>query len=234
MMRSVSIVFPCYNDRQTIETLVCTTNDILTSRGLEHEIIVVDDGSSDGSRELLQSLSERVPVFRCILHEDNKGYGATIRTGLNAARYPLVFYTDGDGQYDPKDLPILLERMEEGVQIVTGYRRPRKDPIVRVLASRLFYGIVQRVTGLHFRDVSCDCRLMRKEILPALDLRAEGGELGLEILLKSRSLGLRIVECPVSHFPRPHGTSLYFRPSVLLRTLKGVARLVLRRSGDTR
>ena len=217
------MVFPCYNDRDAIGPLIRETRKILQSCCREYEIIVVDDGSTDGSPETLEKLGREIGELRLLFHEKNRGYGSTIRSGFDLVRFPYVFYTDGDGQYGPADMPLLIHRMREDVQIVTGYRGNRQDPWMRILGSRLFYGFVKTFAGISFRDISCDYRLMRKEVLDSLELEAEGGELGLEILLKSHFLGYRVVEWPVAHYPRQHGSSAYFRPRVLAQTVKGVS-----------
>src|SRR5438105_12723022 len=139
MRPSISVFFPAYNDAWTIASLVVTTDHLLRGLADDYEIIVVDDGSPDHVGQILSELQHRYDHLRVVTHARNRGYGAALRSGLSAASKDLVFYTDGDAQYDPRELTLLLGELREGVDVVNGYKLRRGDGIHRKLIGRLYH-----------------------------------------------------------------------------------------------
>ena len=223
---SVSVFFPAYNDAPSIGGLVRTVFDMLNRLALEFEVVVVNDGSRDQTGAVLIALqSELGSRLRVVTHAVNLGYGAALRSGFAAARYPWVFYTDGDGQYDPSQLTSLLALAGEGVGLVNGYKLKRHDPPHRVWIGRIYNALVRALFHIQLSDVDCDFRLIRREIVQPGCLRASGGTICLEIALMAQSSGLSIVEAPVRHYPRLHGQSQFFRLAPLWNTLRELIRL---------
>ena len=134
---SITAFFPCYNDAQTIADLVVEADRQLQMLTIDYEIIVVNDGSSDNSAEVLRTLHTRVPRLKVITHDRNRGYGGALRSGFANATKDFVFYTDGDGQYDVKELPVLLMLMTDDTHFVNGIKMMRHDPPHRVFAGNL-------------------------------------------------------------------------------------------------
>jgi glycosyltransferase involved in cell wall biosynthesis len=219
-------MFPAYNDGGTIPSMVLTA--ILTARELtdDFEVIVVNDGSSDYTAEVLDELARvYAPVVRIIHHPKNRGYGGALRSGFAAATKEWIFYTDGDAQYDPHELKLLVAAMTDGVDMVNGYKIERNDPLHRIVVGHLYRFGVKRLFGLKLRDVDCDFRLMRRRIFDTVQLQANTGVICVELMCKVQYAGFGLAEVPVHHFHRAYGKSQFFNWRRVLRTLVALARL---------
>jgi hypothetical protein len=206
----VSAFFPAFNDEATIERLVSDTIAVLESLSDDFEVIVVDDGSEDGTGEIADRLSVRDPRVRVVHHAKNRGYGGALKSGFASARKGLIFYTDGDGQYDVKELVLLFEKRFEA-DVVNGYKLKRSDPAYRRVAGALYNWLAGNVFGITIRDVDCDFRLMRKDAVSGLNLESEGGAVCLEMVKKMQLEGFTFTEVAVHHYPRADGRSEFFR-----------------------
>jgi glycosyltransferase involved in cell wall biosynthesis len=215
---SITAFFPAYDDAPTIARLVADVEAILAQTADDYEVIVVDDGSTDGTSELLDDLANKRPHVRVVHHATNRGYGAALRTGFAEAAKEFVFYTDGDGQYDVAELTRLLSRMRPDVDVVNGYKLARADPPHRRLLGSLYNRVVSTVFQLPIRDVDCDFRLIRRRALDGVDLTASSGAICVELVHKLNAAGAVFVEVPVHHYPRAHGRSQFFTPGRVLRT----------------
>ncbi len=219
---SVSAFFPCYNDSGTIASMVVVTDRTLRSVTDDYEIIVVSDGSPDHSSEVLEELAARYPRLRIVTHERNRGYGGALRSGFANATKELVFYTDGDAQYDPRELTLLLPKMVEGVDVVNGYKISRSDPLHRIIIGRLYHQIVKTVFGLRLRDVDCDFRLIRRSVFDTVQIKSNSGVICLELMKKIQDAGFTVVEVPVHHYHRAYGKSQFFNFRRIWRVAAGV------------
>ena len=227
---SISAFFPAYNDAATIGGLVEKTFHLLQASGRDFEILVVDDGSRDETPEVLERLLKQYgPAFRVIRHPVNRGYGAALRSGFAAARKDLVFYTDGDGQYDPAELTTLLAHMEPSVGLVNGYKVKRSDPFHRIVIGKVYNAMARRLFGISLRDIDCDFRLLRRTLLDQARLQYDSGVICVEMVYKLERLSCRVVEVPVSHYPRVAGRSQFFRWRAILTTLAQLASLYFSR-----
>ena len=189
----LSIFFPAYNDAGTIASMVVAAE--LTARELtdDYEITVVNDASRDWTAQVLEELTRVYPRLRIVTHEQNGGYGAALRSGFRTATKPLVFYTDGDAQYDPRELALLWRRMmdEPKLDVVNGYKISRSDPFHRVVIGRIYHHTVRLLFGLRLRDVDCDFRLMRRAIFERVTLTKNSGVICLEMMKKVQDAGFR-------------------------------------------
>lgn len=232
-VKSLSVFFPCYNDAGTIASLVFIARSVCKKIDADYEIIVIDDGSTDGSRELLADLEESIPELRVILHEANKGYGGALRSGIAAASKEWVFYTDGDYQYDVRELALLAEQASEEIDWVQGYKIARQDPLHRKLIGRLYHHGVALIFGLRMRDTDCDFRLMRRSLLDKVELRHNSGVICVEMMRSFQDVGGRFVEVPVHHHFRAYGKSQFFNIGRIANVGRDLAklwwRLVVRR-----
>jgi glycosyltransferase involved in cell wall biosynthesis len=221
----LSIFFPAYNDSGTIASLVITA--LRTARKLtpDHEVIVVNDGSKDGTAEILDELARMYPAVRIVHHEKNRGYGGALRSGFAAATRELVFYTDGDAQYDPAEMEALWRRFDDSVDLVNGYKISRSDPLHRIIIGRLYHHTVTLLFGLTVRDVDCDFRMMRRSIFDTVRLEKNSGVICLEMMKKITDAGFRIAEVPVHHYHRAYGRSQFFNFKRLFHTGIDVLRL---------
>jgi glycosyltransferase involved in cell wall biosynthesis len=215
----ISAVLPAFNEAANLEQAVGSMAAALQAQARAFEIIVVDDGSQDGSAELLDRLKSRYPTLRVVRHPVNRGYGAALRSGFDAARLGWVFLMDADNQFDPAQLERLLARAGEA-DIVAGFRKRRRDPLGRRLNAWAFFTLVRLLFGRLVRDVNCAFKLMRRDLLERMNLHSEGALINTEILVLARQLNARIVEVAVDHFPRLSGKQTGANPRVVLRAFR--------------
>jgi glycosyltransferase involved in cell wall biosynthesis len=221
----LTIFFPCFNDAATIGSLVAGAHVVGRESGRDFEILVVDDGSTDNSAAILAALGEPYPELRVVYHGANRGYGAALRSGFSNARKDLVFYTDGDGQYDVLELRKFLPVLQEGVDVVNGYKISRSDPLHRVVIGKVYLVLMRLLFRFHVRDVDCDFRLVRRDALSAISLKHSSGVICLELVKKLELAGFRFVDFPVHHYHRVAGRSQFFNVPRLFATGVNILRL---------
>src|SRR5688572_16367035 len=222
---SLTIFFPAYNDAGTIGSLVIAARQAARSLTPDFEILVINDGSADNTGEIADELARTYPEVRAVHHVKNRGYGGALRSGFREASKELVFYTDGDAQYDPSELTGLWARLTDGVDVVTGYKISRSDPWHRIVIGRVYHHTVKLLFGLAVRDVDCDFRLMRRSVFDRVRLEHNSGVICLEMMKKVHDAGFRIAEVPVHHYHRAFGRSQFFNFRRLTRTAVDVATL---------
>lgn len=215
----LSIFFPAYNDAGTIASLALVAH--MTARTLtdDYEVIVVEDGSPDHTGALLDEMAKHFPWMKVVHHETNRGYGGALRTGFLTASKDVVFYTDGDAQYDPREMVKLWEAFSPAVDFVNGYKISRHDPLHRVVIGRAYHWLVKVAFSLRLRDVDCDFRLMRRSVFEKVRLTRSSGVICVELMKKVQDHGFRIAEVPVHHFHRSYGKSQFFNFPRVFRTL---------------
>lgn len=229
---ALSLVLPCFNEEANVEQAVREAAEAARGVAEVFEIVVVDDGSSDRTAARVRALQARMPEVVLVRHDRNQGYGAALRTGFRAARHPWVFYTDGDAQFDARQL-VAVAPLLDTTLVVAGYRSPRNDgSAVRTLLGRGWTWVANRSLGLSVRDVNCAFKVFPKELLDDIPLRSQGAAIDAEILAEAKRRGLRIEEVPVAHRPRRAGQSTGARPRVALRALWELAWLSLRMRWD--
>jgi glycosyltransferase involved in cell wall biosynthesis len=212
---SISAVLPAYNEVAVIADTVRRTHAALTASGVTAtEVIVVDDGSNDGTGDAARAVAAELGSIRVLSHPRNLGYGAALRTGFEAASGEAVWLLDSDGQFDPGDLGLLLDLWEPG-SLVAGYRARRSDPWPRRLNHAAFFTVVRAVTGPTLRDVNCAYKLFARDL--GVGLRSTGAMISTELALRARDRGCRIVEVAVPHHPRTTGSATGARPAVVAR-----------------
>lgn len=223
----LSVVFPAYNDAGTIPSMVIGARLAARCLSDDYEIVVVNDGSSDHTAEVLSELESVFPELRVIHHPANRGYGGALRTGFASATKELVFYTDGDAQYDPREMALLFEAFETDgdADFVNGIKIGRSDPLHRIVIGRIYHWIVRIAFGLRLADVDCDFRLFRRSIFDEVVLTKDSGVICVELMKKVQDRGFRIREVPVHHFHRAYGKSQFFNFPRVARTLVDLAGL---------
>jgi glycosyltransferase involved in cell wall biosynthesis len=223
---SVSAFFPCFNDGGTIASLVALANETLQEITSDYEIIVVDDGSTDHSVAVLEELlkSGSVPL-RVVRHRCNLGYGGALRTGFAEANKEWVFYTDGDAQYDVAELRKLLALVDDGVDVVQGYKLRRQDVWHRVLLGAVYRKVARIVFCLRICDVDCDFRLIRRSVLQKITLEHNSGVICVELVRKLQDAGARFVEVPIHHYRRTYGRSQFFTAPRIAEVILDMVRL---------
>jgi glycosyltransferase involved in cell wall biosynthesis len=227
----LSYFFPAHNEEANLAGLVEEALATLPSLAESFEIIAVDDGSRDRTAAIADELAAAHPdVVRAVHHPTNLGYGAALRSGLAAARYELVAFTDGDRQFQVRDIGRLTERLggADNPDVVVGLRIKRADPPIRTIYARL-YRLANRIFfGLTVTDVDCACKLFRREALDALRVESGGAFFSAELLIKLRAAGRSVVEVGVPHYPRTAGSPTGAKPSVVFRAVKDFWLLRLR------
>ena len=226
MTEQLSLFFPMYNEAGNIERAVASALAVLPRVAREFEVIVVDDGSADRTAELGQALADRDPRVRLVRHPVNRGYGAAVRSGFEAARYSLVFFTDGDNQFDLEELPLVIDALGE-LDGVSGFRILRRDPPHRRLNSFLYNRLARILFDIPIRDVNCAFKVYRKRILdPVLpELGSTGALINVEMLARMRKRKARFGEVGVHHFPREVGTQTGAKLGVIYRAFADLFRL---------
>jgi glycosyltransferase involved in cell wall biosynthesis len=221
---SVSAFFPAYHDWGTIASQVLLVSRVLRELTDDWEVIVVDDGSTDHTGEVLQELEKACPRLRVVTHPANRGYGGALRSGFAAATKEWVFYTDGDAQYDVRELRLLWQA-REGADLVNGFKIARSDPLHRILVGRLYHWLVKTAFGLEARDVDCDFRLIRRSSLDAFRLTRDTGLICVELVTKLEKCGFRSRYVAVHHYHRLHGRSQFFNFRRVAQVALGLGRL---------
>lgn len=222
---SISAFVLVYNELGNFERTVAGLVSVLSGLCAEFEVIVVDDGSVDGSGPAADALAAEDPRVRVLHHGANRGYGAAVRSGIAACRLPLLFLIDGDGQFDPRELERLLPLIE-GCDLVLGWRRARADGAHRRLFGACWNALTAAALGVHVKDVNCAFKLMRASTVKALPLSSDGALISAELLSRARRRGAVWKEAPVEHYPRLHGVPTGASPDIVLRAFWELARLL--------
>ena len=212
----LSFVFPVLDEEENIGQVIESARKIGQLLKKDFEIVIVDDGSQDESPQIIDAWAQRDARIFSVRHRQNAGYGAALRSGLSKARGELVFFSDSDLQFDLTEIKALLEHAED-VDIVAGYRSPRKDPWHRILIARIWGFIVQILFGLRVRDIDCAFKLFHHRVLETLPLASVGAFINTELLVRASAAGFRIHEVPVTHHRRQHGRQTGARPRVMIR-----------------
>ena len=215
---SISVFFPCFNDSSTIVELVSKTDSILKKLTSNYEVIVIDDKSEDNSREKLKEAKKKYKKLKLVFHKQNKGYGGALKTGFKTATKELVFYTDGDGQYDVGELPLLIDLLTLDVEVVNGIKMDRSDAEYRIFLGNLHKFFNRWVFWLPIYDVDCDFRLIRKRVLDKIILESNSGSICVELVKKLERSGANFREVSVHHYPRKYGQSQFFRLDRIVKT----------------
>jgi glycosyltransferase involved in cell wall biosynthesis len=224
LLPGLSLFYPMYNEEANCEEAVARALEVLPRVAEQFEVIVVNDGSRDGTREIAERLASSDPRVRVVSHPMNRGYGAALRSGIEASRFPWIFYTDGDNQFDLGELPAFVQGHLE-CDLIIGYRSPRSDPWIRRANAAGFNLLCWMVLGVRVKDVDCAYKLFRASIFEGMELRAAGATIDLEILARARRQGARMIERPVRHYPRRFGKQTGARLDVILRAFRELYRL---------
>ncbi|MBV9357706.1 MAG: glycosyltransferase family 2 protein [Chloroflexi bacterium] len=223
----ISAVLPAYNEEAIIERTVRHVAGVLAGLTERYEVVVVNDGSRDATAGVLTALAEQEPdlPLRVVTHAANRGYGAALASGFDAAREELIFLTDGDKQFDVGELRSFLPDMRDDVDLVIGWRRNRADPPLRLLNAWGWKLLVNSLFGYTARDIDCAFKLFRRRVWESLTVHARGATFSAEFIIKARRLGFRVIELPVSHFPRTAGSPTGARPDVIVRAFRELFQL---------
>jgi glycosyltransferase involved in cell wall biosynthesis len=215
---------PAYNEAENIAPQVLDVIENLRTITGDFEVIVVNDGSRDGTAAIVEQLAAGYPQVRLVSHSANQGYGAALYSGFTSANRELVFLTDSDRQFDLRDLHRLMPLIVHA-DVVAGYRAPRRDPFMRVLNGVGWSALVTLLFGYTSRDIDCAFKLFKREILQHISLESRGATFSAEFLVRAKRAGYRIVEVGVTHRPRRAGSQTGARLHVIVRAFRELFRL---------
>jgi glycosyltransferase involved in cell wall biosynthesis len=225
--KELTVFFPCYNEEHNIQRLLKNATNVIPLLVDSYQIIIIDDGSKDKTKEIAESLAGQYKNVEVISHQINRGYGAALRTGFLASTKSWVFYTDGDNQFDIRELENLLP-LADKYDIVSGYRIERKDPFMRKLNAALFNLALFFLFGLKIKDVDCAFKLYKRELFDKIDIISDGALVDAEVLIKAKKLGYNIGQIGVHHYPRTAGKQTGANIRVIFRAFKEIIKLRLK------
>jgi glycosyltransferase involved in cell wall biosynthesis len=221
---SISVFFPCYNEQDNINRVVEQALTALEKLNADFEVIIVNDGSSDGTAQIADEIAGQKDRVRVVHHRTNLGYGAALQSGFKAATKELVFYTDGDGQFDINEMPPLLRLMEQ-YDIVSCYRLNRQDNLIRKINGWCWTKLVCLLFGMKIRDIDCAFKLYKREIFDNIKLISTGALIDAEILARAVRKGYRVTQQGIHHYPRTTGAQTGANLRVILRAFKELLKL---------
>jgi len=221
---SISVFFPCYNEQDNVKRVVEKAVEVLEGMEADFEVIIVNDGSADGTGKAADELAAADNRVRVVHHPQNRGYGAAVQSGIRNAKKELVFFTDGDGQFDTEEIKLLLPLISQN-DIVCGYRLDRKDPFGRKVNGWLWTQLVCILFGMRIRDIDCAFKLFRSEIFEDMKMSSAGALISAEILARATRCGYRIAEVGVHHYPRTTGKQTGAKLKVILRAFRELFKL---------
>jgi glycosyltransferase involved in cell wall biosynthesis len=216
---SLSIFFPAYNEEDNIAEAVRQAEEAVKGITDTYEIIIVDDGSKDKTGQIADSLAKENPHIKVIHHSPNQGYGGAVWSGIQAAKYEYVFFTDADLQFDVRELSKLIEFIPR-YEVVLGYRAKRKDPFMRLLNAKGWNILNRLLFGLRVKDIDCAFKLFKRDVVKDLPVKSRGAMLSAEMLIRLERKGVIFREVPVTHLPRLKGSPTGAKPAVILRAFK--------------
>jgi glycosyltransferase involved in cell wall biosynthesis len=221
---SITVFFPCYNEQDNVTKVVQQAIEVLEGLRADYEIIIVNDGSSDDTGRAADQIAAGHNRVRVIHHPRNLGYGAALQSGFRAAAKELVFFTDGDAQFDLAELPPLLPLMRE-YDIVSCYRMNRQDNFVRKINGWLWTRMTGLLFSLNLRDIDCAFKLFKRAVFDGLKMESTGALISTEILARAARKGYRITQRGVHHYPRTAGKQTGCNPKVIVRAFKELFKL---------
>jgi glycosyltransferase involved in cell wall biosynthesis len=221
---SISVFFPCYNEQENVADTVGKAVDVFKRLGFDYEIIIVNDGSRDDTAKIADGLAAENECIKVVHHPQNLGYGAALQSGFRAATKELVFYTDGDGQFDIEELPPLLPLMAQ-FDIVSCFRINRRDNLIRKINAWCWTKLVCILFSMNIRDIDCAFKLYKRKIFDEIMMKSTGALIDAEILARAINKGYTVTQRPVHHYPRTAGQQTGAKLKVILRAFKELFKL---------
>ena len=231
-MHSVSVVIPAYNEAPNVGKAVADAVAAIEKITSDYEIIVVDDGSRDGTADVLKELMPRFPCLRVARNEPNRGYGGALRRGFEEAGKELILFAPADNQFDLEETASLLALIEQGADIASGHRAERNDPLIRRLNAFGWNSTIRVLFGFLSSDIDCGFKLFKRSILAHVPLYSNGAMIDTELLAGAKARGYVIKDTPVTHLPRTAGKPTGANLRVILRAFRDLFRFRLRLNAE--
>jgi len=227
-LKELTVFFPAYNEEANITSTVLKTLDVLPSVADKWELLIINDGSKDGTAKVIDKLAKAHKNVRAIHHEMNRGYGAALKTGFYNAQYQWISFTDSDGQFDFGEITHFIQTQSEtNADLVVGYYKKRQVSTFKILTSKMWEAAVFVLFGLKLHDIDCGFKLIRKEVIDTIPpLESERGAfISSEFLIKARQSKFKIVEIPVTHYPRTEGVGTGRNINVIIQSFVDLGKL---------
>ena len=224
----ISVFLPAYNEEQNIKTVTLSVQNVLETIADKWEIIIVNDGSTDSTYQSAIGLVKSDKRIRLISHKENRGYGASLKSGFYNARFNWIAFIDSDGQFDFSEITKFIEKQKEtGADMVIGYYRRRKVSAFKILTSKIWELAVFVLFGLRIRDIDCGFKLISKKIIDTIPhLESERGAfISSELLIKAKKKGFKIEEVPITHYPRTKGVGTGRNLNVIIKSFSDLFKL---------
>lgn len=221
---SITVFFPCYNEQDNVAKVAQQAVKVLEDLRADYEVIIVNDGSADDTGRIADQIAATNKRVRVVHHPRNLGYGAALQSGFRGAAKELVFYTDGDAQFDLAEMPPLLPLMKD-YDIVSCYRMNRQDTAIRKLNGWLWTKLTGMLFSLNLRDIDCAFKLYKRVIFDNIKMESQGALIDTEILARAARKGYKITQRGVHHYPRTAGRQTGASPKVVLRAIREVIKL---------
>ncbi len=219
MLPELSVFFPFWNEEKNIEKVVSNALPVVKQHAKKSEILLIDDGSTDKTLEKAKQLARKYRNVRVISHTPNRGYGAALKEGFENSKYKYIVFTDGDGQFDLKELPVFIENIRE-YDVVIGFRQQRKDDFGRHVLMNLLKVWDYLFFRFYYKDIDCGFKMFKKSSIEQISpLRSEGAMITTEILAKAKAKNLKIAQVGVSHYPRKFGKQSGANVQVVVRAI---------------
>jgi len=215
-LEELSVFFPFYNEEANIAAQTKQALKIIPQFAEKFEIILVNDGSVDKTGQIGQKLAANHPNVVLVSHSKNRGYGGALKSGFRKAKYEWIFFSDGDRQFDLKEIGRLLP-LTSRADLVIGYRQKRADTPIRLINAKLFNLLIRLLFGLKVTDIDCAFKLIKKDVVDSLELKSDGALISSELLIKAQKAGYKIAQTPVSHYPRKIGSPTGANPRVIFK-----------------
>lgn len=223
-VKSLSIVYPAYNEQGNIEETILKSLEFAQKNSKDFEIIIVDDGSRDNTFKIANSIAKRNGHVKVLKNTKNLGYGATVWKGLRFAKKDLIFFSDSDQQFDINELKQFIPKTTR-YDVVIGHRRKRQDPLMRKLNMWGWKIVIRLMLGLRTKDVDCAFKLFRREVIEKITIKSQGATFSAELIFKIKNMGYKILELPVSHYPRRAGSPTGAKVSVIKKAFVEIWRV---------
>ena len=220
-MKSLSIVIPAYNEEKNVQAAAQAVSDVMRKLNLEHEILLVNDGSKDRTEEIARGLEGVIPNFKLVSHYPNRGYGGALKAGFTAASKEWIAFYPADNQFDFAEIRKFIEKSAEA-DLISGYRVDRQDHFMRKVNAFGWNMVVRLLFGYLCRDIDCGFKMFRRDLLEHVHIESDGAMIDTEFLAGVKARGYKITEVPVTHLPRLVGEATGAKLRVILKAFRDI------------